>query len=91
MRLSKFYTESDVDPSPAARALLDSLKLPVGAAVVWPTTRAGKLALVVQLGQSFSARAPVIPTCFEGYEVIVERGTAVPASGAARPFRAQLH
>lgn len=80
-----------MNPSPAARALLDSLRLPVGAAVVWPITRAGKLTLVVQLSPSFAARAPVIPTCFEGYEVTVERATAVPASGAHREFQTQFH
>ena len=80
-----------MNPSPAARALLDILRLPVGAVVVWPATRAGKLTLVVQLSQSVSALAPVIPTCFEGYEVIVERATAVPASGTSRVFQAQTY
>ena len=80
-----------MNPSPAARALLDSLKLPVGAAVVWPSTRAGTLTLVVQLSPSFAARVPVIPTCFEGYEVTVERGTPISASGTPREFWTQFH
>ena len=80
-----------MNPSPAAQTLLDSLKLPVGAAVVWPTTRAGKLTLVVQLSQSYWARAPEIPRTFEGYPVIVERGASVPGSSMASTFRSQLH
>lgn len=80
-----------MNPSPAARTLLDSLKLPVGAAVVWPTTRAGKLTLVVQLSRSYWSRAPGIPSSFEGYPVIVERGTAVPGLSMASTFRSQLH
>lgn len=79
-----------MDPSPAARTLLDSLKLPVGAAVVWPTTRAGKLTLVVQLSQSYWARALEIPSSFEGYPVIVERGSSVPGTSRSSTFRSQL-
>lgn len=80
-----------MDPSPAARTLLDSLKLPVGAAVVWPTTRAGRLALVVQLSQSYWARELDIPSSFEGYPVIVERGTPVLGTNRSSTFRSQLH
>jgi len=79
-----------LNPSPAARALLDSLKLPAGAAVIWPTTRAGKVTLVVQLSQVYWSRASAIPKSFEGYSVIVERGAPVPGSGIANAFRSQL-
>jgi len=91
MQLLKIYKESDVNPSPAARALLDSLKLPVGAAVVWPTTRAGKLTLVVQLNQNYWARATGIPSCFEGYAVIVERGAPLSGGSMASLGQRQFH
>ena len=91
MPLLKPYTESEVKPSPAARALLDSLKLPVGVAVVWPTTRAGKLTLVVQLNQSHWGHASQIPASFEGYAVKVERGVPVASADKAATFKTQLH
>ena len=59
-------------PSPAASALLASLSLPPGAAVIWPTTLDGQVKLVVKLDKRFWDRSKGIPSEFEGYSVIVE-------------------
>lgn len=84
-------------PSPAANALLASLSLPPGAAVIWPAMRDGQTKLIVRLSKQFWDRSARIPEQFEGYSVIVElnqslaaqASTALPSVwttlGAARP------
>lgn len=66
-------------PSPAANALLVSLSLPPGAAVIWPATRDGQTKLVVRLNNQFWDRSKGIPSQFEGYSVIVEPNQPVSA------------
>lgn len=80
MQLLTHYMGSNVNPSSAAKSLLDSLMLPIGAAVVWPTTREGILALVVQLSPSYWTKCSSIPTSYKGYSVIVEKAYPIPGS-----------
>ena len=69
-------------PSPAATALLASLSLPPGAAVIWPAMRDGQTKLIVRLSKQFWDRSAQIPEQFEGYSVIVEMNQPLTAQAS---------
>ena len=69
-------------PSPAASALLASLSLPPGAAVIWPAMRDGQTKLIVRLSKQFWDRSARIPVQFEGYSVVVELNQSLAAQAS---------
>jgi hypothetical protein len=67
------------DTSGTAVRLLQSLHAPAGA-TIWPMTVDGKLKLVIKVDKRYRNRLEA-PTCFEGYEVIMEELGEITAYG----------
>lgn len=67
-----------MSPSQAAQRLLSLLDIPAGTGTVWPVTRGGQLALVVRLKPGVSLKRDALPASFDGYPVVLERGTEIP-------------